>query len=89
MKRFLGNQTQYGCVWFPGKPEPEAAMLQDMDDKKEKPKRKAPGQTPLDATVQAEIDANLRRVYDAALQEEVPDRFRLLLQQLRDKEGRS
>ena len=30
------------------------------------------------------IDENLRRVYDSVLQEDVPDRFALLLQQLQD-----
>jgi len=36
-----------------------------------------------------EIDANLKRVYTAALDEEVPERFRLLLAQLREKERKS
>lgn len=33
------------------------------------------------------IDANLRRVYDTVLQEEVPDRFARLLDQLRSGNG--
>lgn len=33
------------------------------------------------------IDENLKRVYQDALQEEVPDKFKQLLQQLRDKES--
>jgi Anti-sigma factor NepR len=34
-----------------------------------------------------QIDENLKRVYQEALQEEVPDRFRLLLEELRRKQG--
>jgi len=34
-----------------------------------------------------QINENLRRVYEEALNEEVPDRFKLLLDQLRAKEG--
>ena len=41
----------------------------------------------LDVT--REIDENLKRVYQAALSEEVPDRFTQLLAQLREKEGKS
>jgi hypothetical protein len=36
-----------------------------------------------------EIDENLKRVYQATLDEEVPERFRELLARLRDKDGRS
>lgn len=36
--------------------------------------------------LQAQIDANLKRVYEEALKEDVPDRFKKLLAQLRDKE---
>lgn len=36
--------------------------------------------------VRQQIDANLRRVYEDALKEEVPDRFKQLLEQLRRKE---
>lgn len=35
------------------------------------------------SSVDSLIDANLRRVYDTVLQEEVPDRFAQLLQKLR------
>jgi hemerythrin-like domain-containing protein len=35
--------------------------------------------------VKAQIDENLRRVYEDALNEEVPDRFKQLLEQLRQK----
>lgn len=35
----------------------------------------------------AEIDANLKRVYSSLLDEDVPDRFRQLLEELRRKEG--
>ena len=36
-----------------------------------------------------QIDENLRRVYKEMLDEELPDRFRDLLSQLRDKESGS
>lgn len=35
-----------------------------------------------------QIDENLKRVYDDALKEEVPDRFKQLLEQLRQKDGK-
>lgn len=35
------------------------------------------------ARLKDQIDLNLRRVYDEVLQEEVPDRFKLLLEELR------
>ncbi|MCX8509962.1 MAG: NepR family anti-sigma factor [Rhodobacteraceae bacterium] len=35
-----------------------------------------------------QIDQNLRRVYQDALEEEVPERFRLLLEELRKKTGK-
>ncbi len=37
--------------------------------------------------IKAQIDENLKRVYQSALVEEVPDRFKMLLQQLKDKEA--
>ena len=37
--------------------------------------------------IKAQIDENLKRVYQSALVEEVPDRFKLLLQQLKAKEA--
>lgn len=37
--------------------------------------------------IKAQIDENLRRVYEEALNEEVPDRFKVLLEQLRQKEA--
>lgn len=33
------------------------------------------------------IDENLRRVYDEALQEQIPDRFKMLLDQLKQQEN--
>jgi len=36
--------------------------------------------------LKAEIDENLRKIYNALLKEDVPDRFRDLLEQLRKKE---
>lgn len=37
--------------------------------------------------LQQQIDQNLKRVYEEALNEEVPDRFKVLLEQLRQKEA--
>ena len=37
--------------------------------------------------IRAQIDENLKRVYDEALEAEVPTRFRELLEQLRQKEA--
>jgi predicted house-cleaning noncanonical NTP pyrophosphatase (MazG superfamily) len=34
-----------------------------------------------------QIDENLKRVYQESLEEEVPDRFRLLLEELRRKQA--
>jgi len=45
-----------------------------MTDESEKTKRRA------------EIDANLKRVYSSLHEEELPDRFRQLLEELRRKE---
>lgn len=38
--------------------------------------------------LQAQIDENLKRVYQEALEEQVPDRFKDLLEQLRQKESK-
>jgi hypothetical protein len=43
-------------------------------------------QTNETAKLQAQIDENLKRVYQEALEEQVPDRFQALLEQLRQKE---
>ena len=48
-----------------------------------KPDRRKTDRT--SAALKAQIDENLKRVYDAALTEEVPDRFKDLLAQLRAK----
>ncbi|GGH34675.1 hypothetical protein SAMN05444007_10720 [Cribrihabitans marinus] len=40
------------------------------------------------AKLRSQIDQNLKRVYQEALEEEVPDRFKELLEQLRQKESR-
>ena len=37
--------------------------------------------------LQQQIDENLKRVYKETLEEEVPDRFRLLLEELRRKQA--
>lgn len=39
--------------------------------------------------VRQQIDENLKRVYDTALGEEVPDRFKLLLEELRKQQDGS
>ena len=38
--------------------------------------------------LKGQIDENLKRVYQEALEEEVPDRFKELLEQLRKKEAK-
>ena len=38
------------------------------------------------AALDKQIDENLKRVYQQAAEEEVPDRFLVLLQQLREQE---
>lgn len=40
---------------------------------------------PEDDSLRQQIDENLRRVYEQTLNEDVPDRFRELLDQLRRK----
>jgi hypothetical protein len=40
------------------------------------------------AKLRSQIDQNLKRVYQEALEEEVPDRFKELLEQLRQKESK-
>lgn len=50
------------------------SMLEQMKDKREKP------------TLRHTIEENLRKVYQDLLQEEVPDRFKLLLEELRQKQ---
>lgn len=58
------------------KASPDRAKANMRDKTKEK-NRKA---------VQQQIDENLRRVYEEALVQEIPDRFAQLLEQLRLKE---
>lgn len=40
------------------------------------------------AKLQAQIDENLKKVYQEALEEKIPDRFKDLLEQLRQKEAK-
>jgi hypothetical protein len=40
------------------------------------------------AKLKAQIDENLKRVYQEALEESVPDRFKDLIEQLRQKEAK-
>lgn len=42
---------------------------------------------PKRQAIREQIDENLKRVYTATLNEELPDRFRDLLAQLKGKEG--
>jgi hypothetical protein len=42
---------------------------------------------PKRQAIREQINENLKRVYTATLDEELPDRFRELLAQLKDKEG--
>ncbi|MDX5351175.1 MAG: transcriptional regulator [Paracoccaceae bacterium] len=51
-------------------------MTREKDE--DAPKRQA---------IRAQIDENLKRVYTSALNEELPERFRELLMQLKAKEG--
>lgn len=37
------------------------------------------------AALEKQIDENLRRVYEEDVQKDIPDRFRLLLEQLREQ----
>ncbi len=41
---------------------------------------------PTKSRLKEQIDENLRRAYEDALKEQVPDRFKQLLEQLKDKE---
>ncbi len=45
-------------------------------------------ENPPKSSLRKDIDENLKRVFQDALQEEVPDRFKQLLEQLRAKEGK-
>lgn len=55
---------------------------------KDKSKRRTRSGDPLESDLARDIDANLKRVYAAVLEEKVPDRFTELLKQLREKEGK-
>ena len=45
------------------------------------------GEDAKKSSMREQINENLRRVYEDALNEEVPDRFEALLQQLRQKDA--
>lgn len=45
------------------------------------------GDTPK-AKMKAQIDENLKKIYEETLKEDVPDRFKKLLAQLAEKAGR-
>lgn len=59
----------------------------EMTEKSKGPKPSRPRLNSL--AVAREIDDNLKRVYQEALKDEVPERFSKLLAQLREKEGKS
>ncbi len=67
-------------------------MSGDMSDKESDANNRPTGsQTPSARnrlSMPPEIEENLKRVYQAALTEAVPDRFAQLLAQLREKEGK-
>ncbi|WP_091296978.1 NepR family anti-sigma factor [Gemmobacter aquatilis] len=42
---------------------------------------------PAKSSLQQQIDENLKKVYEEALKEEIPDRFKDLLAQLKAKEA--
>lgn len=44
------------------------------------------GKEPPKTRLKEQIDENLKRVYQDIVKEDVPDRFKQLLQQLKDKE---
>jgi hypothetical protein len=72
------EQTSVAAVQFRKRyVKPRANLWDKMDRDKEKP------------NVDNMIDDNLRKVYDSVLQEEVPDRFSKLLEQLRSGETRT
>ena len=48
-------------------------------------KKDKEGDVPNRQAIRAQIDENLKRVYTATLNEELPDRFRDLLDQLKNK----
>jgi hypothetical protein len=45
------------------------------------------GQNKEESRLQAQIDENLKRVYDETLSAELPERFKVLLAQLREKQA--
>ena len=55
--------------------EPRQEMLETMTDSKDA------------ASLNAAIDENLRKIYHEFLDEDIPDRFKLLLEELRKKEA--
>lgn len=50
-------------------------------------KKEKDADTPKRQAIREQIDENLKRVYTATLNEELPDRFRDLLEQLQSKGG--
>ena len=50
--------------------------------------RVAMAEEPDKSALRTQINENLRRVYEDALNEDVPDKFKELLDKLKQKEGR-
>ena len=73
----------FGRVWFPSQrsfcgtfsSQTVTGMKKPITEDRQRP-----------ITRQAVIDDNLKRVYEATLAEDMPDRFKQLLDQLRQKE---
>jgi hypothetical protein len=65
----------------------------DNDKPKVDPRKRAEGENVLDTRLQAQLQAhlgrNLKAVYDALVEEPVPDRFLKLLDELERKETNS
>jgi Anti-sigma factor NepR len=71
-----------------GKPEQDKAKMQKSDSSAGPEPVAGTGQKrnlPLDTQIQAHIGRRLMAVYDEILQQPVPDRFRLLLDELDQK----
>ena len=76
---FLGNQTHRAAFGSPSRTGICKMRYQGA----------RPEQDDQADQIKAQIEENLKRVYQSALVEEVPDRFKLLLQQLKDKDAQN
>jgi Anti-sigma factor NepR len=78
IEKSLAVRPAEGSAMLSGKTT--KGMLVMLGNESEKDKR---SQSPIEAA----INENLRKVYEEALEETIPDRFRLLLDELRKKEA--